>query len=518
MFGRSVSLLVALLVAPSRVWAQDGGIGQIVNDLMQPITDLLTTVVFAKIPLFGAEMPWVVLWLIAGGIFFTFYFKFVSVRGLPTALRLLRGDYDDPDDPGEVSHFGALTAALSGTVGIGNIGGVAAAISIGGAGATLWMVLAGLLGMATKFCEATLGVKYRAEFGDGHVSGGPMYYLSRGLQAKGWDKLGKFLGAFYAVGIFIGCLGIGNMFQSNQAFEQFVSITGGPQDSWLADKGWLFGAGLALLVAAVIIGGIKSIANVTEKLVPAMALLYISAGMVVLAINVEAIGWTYATIFADAFRPEAVGGGMIGAMIVGFQRAAFSNEAGLGSAAIAHAAVKTHEPITEGLVAAIGPFLDTVIICALTATVVVSTGYFHPGFYDGVGGTLQGVATTSAAFGHAVSWFPYVIAVAAMLFAFSSIIAWGYYGLKGWTYLFGESKRNEMIYKAIYCVFVALGCVVQLGAVLDFSDAMVFVIAVPNILGMYILAPEIKHDLEDYFRRIRSGEIRNFRQEKLDKG
>ena len=490
--------------------AEPGALSQMIESIMRPITSVLSAFVFAKIPMFGTEVPWVVLLLVGAGVGFTVYFRAIGVRGIPVAFRLVRGDYDDPEDPGEVTHFQALSAALSGTVGIGNIGGVAAAISIGGPGATFWMIVAGVLGMATKFVECTLGVMYRQEFGDGHVSGGPMYYIRAAFQERGFDKLGRVGGGFYAIGIFVGCLGIGNMFQSNQAYQQFVVITGG-QTSMFQDKAWLFGLVLALLVASVILGGIRSIAAVTEKLVPFMAVFYVAIATVTLILNIDAIPWTIATILKEAFAADAVAGGIAGTLVVGFQRAVFSNEAGLGSASIAHSAVRTHEPVTEGLVAGMGPLIDTVVICAMTALVVISTGYYEPGFYENVGGTLQGITTTSAAFERNFVWAPYFIGVAAFLFAFSTIIAWSYYGLKGWTYIFGESKLSELWFKGVYCMFVAIGCMVELGAVLDFSDATVFLICVPNIAGMVLLAPKAKAALDSYYERLASGEIKSFR-------
>jgi AGCS family alanine or glycine:cation symporter len=512
-----IRALGALLFLPVLAEAAESGedkvFGAMIEAVMAPITEVLAGFVFAKIPLFGVEIPWVVLLLVLTGISATVYFRGIGIRGIPVAFRLVRGDYDDPNDPGEVTHFQALTTALSGTVGIGNIGGVAAAISIGGAGATFWMIVAGILGMATKFLECTLGVMYRQEFGDGHVSGGPMYYIRAAFIERNWTPAGKVMGAFYAVGIFVGCLGIGNMFQSNQAYNQFVVVTGGDA-SFFADKAWLFGILLAVLVGSVIVGGIQSIAAVTEKLVPFMALFYVAIAAVTLVLNADALAWTIATIVREAFAPEAVTGGMAGTLIVGFQRAVFSNEAGLGSASIAHSAVRTHEPITEGLVAGMGPLIDTVVICAMTALVVVSTGYYEPGFYENVGGTLQGITTTSAAFERNFVWAPYFIAIAAFMFAFSTIIAWSYYGLKGWTYIFGESKFAELWFKVVYCGFVAVGCVVQLGAVLDFSDATVFLICVPNIIGMALLAPKAKKALDSYFERLESGEIKNFRNAK----
>jgi AGCS family alanine or glycine:cation symporter len=325
-----------------------------------------------------------------------------------------------------------------------------------------------------------------------------MYYLERFFQIRNWPKVGKFLGSFYALALVIGCLGIGNMFQSNQAYVQMLSITGG-DNSFLHDRGWLFGLLMASTVALVIVGGIRSIAAAASRIVPTMAVLYIFSALLIIAMSAEHLPGAIALIFNSAFTWSSVQGGMVGAIIVGFQRALFSNEAGIGSASIAHSAVKTDEPVTEGLVSLLEPFIDTMVICTLTSLVIVTTAIPNGLLEDGRG--LEGIALTSAAFAHHISWAPYIIAVAALLFAFSTTIAWSYYGLKGWTYLFGESALTQMIFKMGFCGFVALGCMIQLTAVLDFSDAMVFLIAVPNIIGLYLYGPEIKRDLADYMAR-----------------
>jgi AGCS family alanine or glycine:cation symporter len=354
--------------------------------------------------------------------------------------------------------------------------------------------------MSTKFVECTLGVMYREESEIGVVSGGPMYYLDKGLAEQGWPRLGRVLGLFYAAGIVVGCLGIGNMFQSNQAFMQLVAVSGG-ETSWLADKGWLVGLVIAGLVASVIVGGIRSIAAVTAKLVPAMAILYLSGCVVVLVANAEALPWAFQHMWEGAFTMRGIGGGALGAVIVGFQRAVFSNEAGIGSATIAHAAVRTREPMTEGYVALLEPLIDTVVICNATALVVITTSYFEPGFASELGG----IEMTSAAFERVFSWAPIPLSVAAILFALSTAISWSYYGLKGWTYLVGESRRADMLFKSVFCAFLVLGSSVQLGAVLDFSDALVFLICVPNILGLYILTPSVLRELKGYRERRAAG-------------
>jgi AGCS family alanine or glycine:cation symporter len=468
------------------------GIDATINAWIRPLADALASVVFVEVPIGGAHVPLVVLWLAGGAFYFTFRFRFINIRGFGHALRLLR-EPADPQQPGEVSRFQALSTAISGTVGIGNIAGVAVAISLGGPGAALWMVLAGLLGMSTKFVECSLGVIYRRENADGSVSGGPMYYLERGFADRGFPKLGRGLGIFYAVGIVIGCLGIGNMFQSNQAFQQIVRVTGG-EASWLVDKGWLVGIVIAAVVGAVILGGIQSIAKVASRLVPFMAILYLAGAAIVLALNFEALPWAFQMMFEGAFTSQAAGGGAVGALIVGFQRAVFSNEAGIGSATIAHSAVRTREPLTEGYVSLLEPFIDTVVICQATALVVITTSYFEPGFVEG----LDGIAMTSAAFERNFAWAPYPLALAASLFALSTMVSWSYYGLKGWTYLVGEGRRAENGFKAVFCLFVALGCMLQLEAILDFSDAMVFLICIPNLIGLYVLAPVVQARLRNY--------------------
>ncbi|MEE9327555.1 MAG: alanine/glycine:cation symporter family protein [Cocleimonas sp.] len=490
---------------PVKSETENSGIDATINDITAPIAAFVGKVVFFKVSFFGAQLPLVVLWLVIGAVFFTFYLGFINIRGFKHAIQLVKGDFTDPDShtSGEVSHFQALATAVSGTVGIGNIGGVAVAVTIGGAGATFWMIMAGFLGMSTKFVECTLGVKYRKEFDDGHVSGGPMYYLRQGFADRGMAGFGKFMGTFYAIGIFIGALGIGNMFQSNQAYVQLNTVANGGLDGY----GWLIGLIQAVVVFAVIIGGIKSIAKVTEKIVPFMAIFYCLFAIVVILMNYTAIPQAISNIIEGAFTANGVAGGAIGALIIGFQRAVFSNEAGIGSASIAHSAVKTNEPVTEGFVSLLEPFIDTIIICTITALVIGTAQVADPNF----AGDAQGVAMTSAAFEREFSWFPYPLAFAAVLFAFSTMVSWSYYGLKGWTYLFGESTLGQTIYKIIFCAFVALGCVVQLGPILDISDALVFLIAVPNILGLYFLAPIVKKELDSYFARVKSGEIKKYK-------
>jgi alanine or glycine:cation symporter, AGCS family len=454
-----------------------------------------------------ANLPFIVVWLIFGAITFTIIMRFINIRGFKHAIELIQGKYDDPLNPGEVSHFQALTTALSATVGLGNIAGVAIAISVGGPGATLWMIIAGLLGMSSKFTECTLGVKYRKIDKNGVVSGGPMYYLREGLRRKKLKWLGLILSAIFAVLVIGGSFGGGNMFQANQAFSQLAYLV--PE---IEGHGAWFGIGMAILVGVVIIGGIKSIAKVTDKIVPFMAITYVITALVIIAMNIEHTPDAFAMIWKGAFAPGALKGGIIGVLIVGFQRAAFSNEAGVGSAPIAHSAVKTDRPITEGFVALMEPFVDTVIICTMTALVLIFTGTWqNPG-------ELEGAQLTSEAFAKVFSWFPYMLVFAIFLFAYSTMISWSYYGLKGFDYLFGGfsqklfGNRNvaKYFYFCIFLGFIVVGASSNLGAVMDFSDMMILAMGVPNILGLLILAPEVSRDLKIYWKQLKNGEIRKY--------
>lgn len=489
---------------------QTGGLDETINAGFASATGWFVNFIFAPFP--GTSFPWIVMWLVIAASVFTLYFMFVQFRLFGHSISLVKGDYSDPDDAGEVSHFQALATALSGTVGLGNIAGVAVAIGIGGPGATFWMILAGLLGMASKFTECTLGVKYRNEYENGTVSGGPMYYISKGFKDLSLPG-GGFMAILFSIFCILGALGGGNMFQANQAHAQIAGIVGDY-------PGWITGIIFAVVVFAVIVGGIKSIANVTEKVVPFMGILYVVAALIILLMNIDQIGWAFGQIFAGAFTGLGVAGGMVGALIQGFKRAAFSNEAGVGSAAIAHSAVRTKEPITEGVVSLLEPFIDTVVICTMTALVIIITGQLtinpETGNYIVEGGKIvtetgvSGVALTSAAFESAFSWFPYILAIAVILFAFSTMISWSYYGLKAWTYLFGEGKTAELTFKVIFCIFIVIGAAANLGPVIDFSDAAIFAMAVVNISALYFLMPVVKRELNSYLSRLKSGEIRKF--------
>ncbi|QJF51250.1 alanine/glycine:cation symporter family protein [Roseobacter ponti] len=487
-------------------------VDQKVNEVFANFTGPFVSLIFAPFP--GTSFPWIVMWLVIAASIFTIYFGFVQFRYFKHSIQLVKGDYSDPDDAGEVSHFQALATALSGTVGLGNIAGVAVAVGIGGPGATFWMILAGLLGMASKFTECTLGVKYRNEYEDGTVSGGPMYYISKGFNELGLPG-GKILAVLFSVFCILGALGGGNMFQANQAHAQISGIVGDY-------PGWITGIIFAAVVFAVIVGGIKSIANVTEKVVPFMGILYVGAALVILLVNYDMIGWAFGQIFAGAFTGLGVAGGFVGALIQGFKRAAFSNEAGVGSAAIAHSAVKTKEPITEGFVSLLEPLIDTVVICTMTALVIIisqqlivdpETGNYLLNDAGSAIATVDGnsgVALTSAAFASGISWFPYVLAIAVVLFAFSTMISWSYYGLKAWTYLFGEGKVTELVFKVIFCIFIVIGAAASLGPVIDFSDAAIFAMAVVNIFCLYFLMKVVRKELASYTARLKSGEIRKF--------
>ncbi|MBL6761899.1 MAG: alanine:cation symporter family protein [PS1 clade bacterium] len=466
---------------------------------MQPLTNMLSAFIFFSVPVGGSDLPLIVVWLIIAAFFFTFYLSFINLRGFAFAVSVVRGALRNDKHDGEISHFQALTAAMSGTIGVGNMAGVAITVSLGGPGAIFWLIVAGLVGMTTKFVECTLGVKYRIINADGTVSGGPMYYLRDGLAQKGMARLGKYLGGFFAVSIVIGCLGVGNMFQSNQAYVQLVEVTGGAT-SPLVGYGWLVGLALALLVGLIIVGGIRSIANVTVRLVPFMVITYVAMALMVLLLNFTAIPSAIALIFSSAFTMQGVSGGFIGIMILGFQRAAFSNEAGLGSASIAHAAVQTDEPLSEGFVGLLEPFVDTVIVCTLTGLVLVITMPTEALMGSG----LSGIELTSAAFEENMSWAPVPLSFVAMIFAFSTMLAWAYYGIKGWTYLFGESKTKEKTFGVIFCIFIVIGASIKLDTVLEFADAMIFIMAIPNLIGLYILAPDVKKDLAAYMQKLQT--------------
>ena len=463
---------------------------QRIDETISPVTGAISDVVFFPINIAGIDVPVVVFWLITAGFIFSWYFRFPNVRLVGLALNVVRGRYTRADEPGDLTHFQALSAALSGTVGVGNIAGVAVAISIGGPGATFWMILAGVLGMATKMVECTLGVKYRRINADGTISGGPMYYIREGFAKRGLSRSGRCLAALFAV---CGLLGSLTLFQVNQAFAQFSQATG-------FQDGLTFGIVIAFMVGLVTIAGVRRIGAVAETIVPLMAFIYLAAGVIILSLHVEQIPAAFVSIVVEAFSPEGVGGGVIGAMIIGIQRAVYSNEAGVGSAPIAHSAVKTREPASEGLVALLEPCIDTVIVSTMTALIVIVTGAYK------IHG-LSGIEITSAAYATVFPWFPKILAVAVMLFAYTTMLTWAYYGVKCWTYLVGESRWANLGYKLVYCLLLSTGAVISMNAALDFVDAMFFAMAVPNVIALYVLGPEVKREIEGYVARIRSGDV-----------
>jgi AGCS family alanine or glycine:cation symporter len=521
---------ISTTVAAAAETAKDLGLDEKIDKAFGNATGWFVETIFYAIPFSDTvKIPWVLIVLILGALYFTLYFKFINFRGFFTSIGIVRGKYDDLEDgghvessdvfpdshedilgdnpetirvegehDGEVSHFQALTAALSATVGLGNIAGVAVALSLGGPGATFWMIVAGFLGMSSKFVECTLGVKYREIGEDGTVYGGPMYYLKKGIKGN----FGKILAVVFAIMCIGGSFGGGNMFQVNQAFEMVQSVTGG-ETSFLAGYGALFGLVMAVLVGIVIIGGIKKIATVTEKIVPFMVAVYVLAVIAVLVMKIDLVPKAFGQIFTGAFTFAGVSGGFVGILIQGFQRAAFSNEAGIGSASIAHAAVKTKHPASEGLVALLEPFIDTVVVCTMTALMLIVSNMDGEVMEYGVKVT-KGVEATSKAFEMSISWFPWVLTIAVVLFAFSSMISWSYYGFQAWTFLFGKSKMVGNAYKVIFCLFVIIGGAISLGSVIDFSDAMIFAMLVPNMIGLFFLAPKVKEELKKYMEKIKA--------------
>lgn len=528
-----IILLLLIVISSNKLFAQ--GLDEKINDGFMPVAVWWEEFVFTSLSLMGMEIPLVLILLLSGALFFTLYFGFINIRAFPTAIQVVRGKYDqleqanvkvtnqvfevdgdiadtikDEGHIGEVNHFQALATAVSGTVGLGNIAMVAVAISIGGPGATFWMIVAGLLGMSTKFVECTLGVKYREIDEQGRVFGGPMYYLSKGLKECGMTGLGKILSIAFAVMCVGASLGGGNAFQSNQAAAQIIERF----DLQSPAMGSIVGVIFALLVGVVIIGGIKRIAKVTEKIVPLMAVLYVVAALFIILSNAGQIGQAFGQIFSEAFTPRAtITGGFIGAMIQGFRRAAFSNEAGAGSAAIAHAAVNTRFAASEGLVGLLEPFIDTVVICTMTALVIImfnmEGSFVYGNVVDGqailtaTGESVGGVNLTSMAFDSVIPGFSYVLAIAVVLFAFSTMISWSYYGLQSWAFLFGRTKKSELIFKGLFLLFTILGSAVTLEAVIKFSDAMILALVIPNMIGLFILFPKVKQELARYLAVIR---------------
>ncbi len=503
--------LAILLVLPSLSWGADLKLDEWINEQFMPVANWWEKLIFTPLSIYSIQIPIVLLLLVVGGLFFTGYFAFINIRKLPLAIRIVRGTYDPPKsaaNAGEVSHFQALATAVSGTVGLGNISMVAVAISVGGPGATFWMVLGGLLGMSTKFVECTLGVKYREIDGAGKVYGGPMYYLQKGLKEVKKPRLGKLLSTVFAILCLGASFGGGNAFQSNQASAQILSLFPIHHPS----AGTFLGCTIAAVAGIVIIGGIKRIAHVTEKIVPFMALVYVAAASFILASHFTLIDDAIRLILAQAFTPEAtVTGGVFSVVIQGFKRGAFSNEAGAGSAAIAHAAVKTEYPASEGLVALLEPLIDTIVVCSMTALVLIlfnMQGSFEYGIVQNNqvslsdGRMLGGVNLTSEAFETLLPGFSYVLSFAVVLFAFSTILSWSYYGIQAWKFLFGRKKWSDLAFKILYLTFTVLGGAITLDAVIKFSDAMMLALVFPNMIGLLILFPKVKTELKLYLKHL----------------
>jgi len=449
----------------------------------------------------GVSLPFLVVWLITGGVYLTILTKFINIRAMRHSFNITRGRYNTIDDTGIISSFGALTTALSATVGLGNIAGVALAVSIGGPGATFWMIVAGFLGMSLKFTEVTLSIQYREFLKDGTVMGGAMEYLSKGLAKKGYPSFGKVLAAIFAFLMIGGAIGGGNIFQVSQAYSAISH-----EVPYFSDNPLVFGFIIASLTGAVIIGGVKRIANITETLVPLMAIIYISASLWILGSNYEMIDDAIALIFHEAFNTSAVYGGMLGAIVHGFQRAVFSSEAGIGSSPVAHAPALTKYPVRQGMVALYEPFIDTIVICTMTALVIIITGVYEPdGAHAALIAAKEGAALTSAAYGTVISWFPTVLSVSIFLFAFSTMISWSYYGERAWVYLFGS--KLSIIYKLLFLSLSVIATVVSTGIMVDFSFMLMLAMALPNILGLFILSGDVKKQLEDYLEKLKSGEL-----------
>ncbi len=468
------------------------------------LVNFLAPILFADI----GGIPLIVLTLLIGAVTFTIYFGFINVRGFKHSIEIIKGKYDNPNDVGQISHFQALTSALSATIGLGNIAGVAIAVTLGGPGAVFWMVFIAFFSMSAKFVSATLGLMYRKVNDDGSVSGGPMYYLTYGFENKGkLSYLGKILGVMYAVFIIGGAFGGGNMFQANQSYELFGKLTGIPN--------YIYGIILAILVGFVIVGGIKRIGETTEKIVPSMVTIYVAASLFIILSNITMIPNVISSIISEAFNPSAAYGGFIGALVTGIKRGVFSNEGGVGSASIAHSAAKTDEPVREGIVAMIGPFIDTIVVCFMTACVILITADNNNVYQNATaliaeqGATAVGASMTSAAFDSVIPGFRWVLAIVVFLFSYSTMISWYYYGNKGWKYLFGDS--GIPLYQVLYLSCTVLGAIASLGNVIDFSDMMILSCAFPNIIGAMFLLPQLKVKLNDYWSRYEAGEFKVYK-------
>ena len=456
-----------------------------INNTLTPVSDWVSSIIFYSVNVFGVSLPLVVVWLMAAAVILTFANRFVNIRGFTHGWNLVWNPKKHIDSPGQISHFQALSAALSGTVGLGNIASVPVAVALGGPGAIFWMILAGFFGMSAKFAECALAVKYRKVLPDGRVLGGPMFYIEEAFSRIGLKPLGK------AAAIFFAIMAMGasvSVFQVNQSHAQFANVTG-------ISAPLTFGIILATGVAVIILGGITRIGAIMRIIVPAMGVLYVGAALIILFMNLPAIPDAVRTIIESAFGLDAAGGGLVGALINGMKRATYSSEAGVGSAAIAHAQVRTKEPMTEGYVALLEPFIDTIVVCTITGLVVVVTGVYEPFLFNP---DVVGIEITSAAFESAFGWFPYILMVASVLFAFSTLVGWAFYGSQAAAYLFGPSRATDVIFKLTLCFLLSTGAAVSLSAILNFIDSMLFGMAIPNIIALYLLLPELRRDVKAY--------------------
>ena len=492
-----LALLMLGLIYASTGFAQGG---DDIDAAFGAVNGYLASVIFFDVFPGEGEMPFIVAWLVIGAIFLNFRMGALRLSTMRHAIDVIRGKYLKPGDVGEVTPFQALTTALSATVGLGNIAGVAIAVSVGGPGAVFWMIVAGFLGMTSKFTEASLAQMYREVRPDGHVMGGAMEYLSKGLAEKGFGGVGKVLAIMFAVLTIGASLGGGNAFQVSQALSAVKGEVG-----FFADNPAIFGVVMAFAVGVVIIGGIKRIAHVTEAIVPFMVAIYLAAAIFIIMSNASKVPDAFSLIFSSAFSVEAGIGGFIGALVQGFKRAAFSSEAGIGSAAIAHSTAQTPYPVRQGIVALLEPFIDTVIICTMTALVIIITGVYEAPEHASLVANTQGAALTAAAFGTVISWFPVILSISVVLFAYSTMIAWSFYGERCWTYLFGE--KGSMIYRIMFIVFIVVGSVTSATNVLDFSDLLLLSMAFPNFIGLYFLHGKIKVALREYLARLKDGSL-----------
>mgnify|MGYP003290425668 CR=1 FL=1 len=492
--SKFLAVVIAMLLCTTRALAIN--VDAFIDEKVAPITDAIADVIFFQVNLFGTKIPVIILWILFAGIFFTIFFKGICIWGFKHAIDIVaKPNEKSKGECGDVSSFQALATALSGTIGIGSIAGVAISISIGGPGAAFWIFMGALLGMSIKFVEATLAVKYRRFNEDGSVSGGPMHYIAHGLTRKKLRWLGQPLSVLFAILCIGGGITGGNMIQINQTAHQIIFITGG-ENSFFHGYAWILGTIAAILIGLVIVGGIKGIARVTTILTPTMCALYIIAGTIVILANFIHIPSALALIVKEAFHPTAVAGGVFGTIIIGLRRSVQSNEAGTGAAAIVYAAAQTKEPASQGFVALLETFL-TGVLCLFTSFTIVFSGILDTAHI----GEISGIELASNAFQTVIPFFPIILSIIAVLFAMSTLISWAYYGQKAWTFLFGEGKKRVLTFNLIYCTFIIVGSVMNVKSIIDITDAMMIAMCIPNVIALYILCPEVKKDLKDYCKR-----------------